>query len=150
MRRVETLLDLVNSNLPWRITYLREQHGIDQRTLAKKCGLAHSTINQIERGKFSGVRFETVIFLAAFFEVGIDYLGGLEHAGLVRSVALKDLECPECGRKNGHSVAKCAVSMFERGRTHAYIAARLELTVVTVEWMLREEMRVLRERSART
>ncbi len=149
MRRVETLIDLVKHNLPWRITYLREQHALDQKTLAKKCGLAASTISQIERGKFAGVRFDTVLFLAAFFEVGIDYMVGVEHAGLVRAIALKELKCPECGRLNEHSVAKCAVSMFERGRTHAYIAARCELTLATVECMLREELRVLRERAAR-
>jgi transcriptional regulator with XRE-family HTH domain len=149
MRRVEILIDLVKHNLPWRITRLREQHGLTGLALSSRCGLSASTISQIERGKFAGVRFETILSLAAYFEVGLDYMAGLDHAALVRGIALRELTCPECGRLDGHSVAQCAVSMFERGRTHAYIAARCELTVATVECMLREEMRVLRERAAR-
>ena len=68
MRYAEVLSDLVRRQLPWRITRLRDQHHLTKGQLAHKTSLAPSTISQLERGVFQGVRFETVLSLAAFFE----------------------------------------------------------------------------------
>jgi transcriptional regulator with XRE-family HTH domain len=149
VRYVDVLTDLVHRQLPWRITKLRDQHHLTKGQLARKTDLAPSTVSQIERGVFRGVRFETVLSLAAFFEVSLDYMAGVDHAGLVRAIALLGRECPECGKTEGHSVPECALQMKERGRSHAFIAARHQLTVPTVEFMLREEIRIRSIRAAR-
>jgi transcriptional regulator with XRE-family HTH domain len=150
VRYFEVLTDLVKRQLPWRITRLREQHGFSQSKLAEKTGLSPATISQLERGHFDGLRFKTVLTLAGIFEVSLDYMAGVDHAGLVRAMAIRNVPCPECGRLEGHSVATCSLEMFERGRTYAFIAARHELTVATVEFMLREEMKVRRDRGVRS
>jgi transcriptional regulator with XRE-family HTH domain len=145
----ELLTALVKSQLPWRITRFRELRGFTQAALSKKCGLAPSTISQIERGIFKGLRFQTIVKLAAIFEVSLDHMTGIDHAQLVRSASVVGRVCPECGKCEGHSVAECALEMFERGRSHAFISARHRLTIPTVELMLREEMRMKRERPVR-
>jgi transcriptional regulator with XRE-family HTH domain len=146
LRYFEVLVDIVKRQLPWRITRLREQHGLSQQKLATATGLSPATISLLERGRFQGLRFQTVLTLAGIFEVSLDYMAGVDHAGLVRAISIRQVPCAECGKLEGHSVATCALEMFERGRSHAYIAGRHELTVATVEFMLREEIRVLRER----
>jgi transcriptional regulator with XRE-family HTH domain len=149
VRYVEVLTDLVKRQLPWRITRLRDQHGLTQAALAKKTALAPSTISQLERGVFQGARFETVLSLAGLFEVSLDYMAGIDHAGLVRAIAILGYTCPECGKREAHSLPECSLEMFEHGRSHAFIAARHQMTVLTVEVMLREEIRMRSVRASR-
>jgi transcriptional regulator with XRE-family HTH domain len=146
VRYGEVLATLVKSQLPWRITRLREQHGITQAELAQRTGLSPPTISKLERGIFNGVRFETIVKLAAIFEVSLDYMAGIDHAQVVRAAAFVGRACPECGNTEPHAISACALDMFERGRSQAFIAARHTLTLATVEVMLREEMRIRRER----
>ncbi len=149
MRYNEVLNDLVKRQMPWRITSLRQQHRLLKGDLAKRTGLAPSTIGQLERGAFNGVHFDTVVTLAGFFEVGLDYMVGVDHAQLVRAAAVVGRQCPECGMLEGHSVPVCALAMFERGRSHEFIAARFGMTVPTVAFMLREEMEIARDGAIR-
>ena len=133
--------------LPWRIVRLRQQHALARAALSKKSGLARSTLSQLERGVFSGIRFETLLALAAVFEVSIDYVAGLDSADdLVRAAAFVGRPCPQCGLAGGHSVPDCVLQMFEKGRSHAFIAAVHQMTVSTVEFMLREEIRIRLDR----
>lgn len=149
MRYRDVLLDLVTRQLPWRLTKLRDQHSLSMEQLAQKSGLARPTIWKIERGVFKGLRFETIVSLAGFFEVSLDYMAGVDHAGLVRAIAVLGHLCPECGVQDAHSLPQCALEMFERGRSHSYIAARHQLTILTVEVMLREEIRMRSVRAGR-
>jgi transcriptional regulator with XRE-family HTH domain len=149
VRYGEVLTDLVKSQLPWRITRLREQHGLTQAALSKKSGLAPSTISELERGCFNGIRFDTIVKLAALFEVSLDYMAGIDHAQVVRAMAFLGRPCPECGILEAHTVPDCVLQMFELGRSHAFIAARHRMTQATVEFMIREEIRIRRERPIR-
>lgn len=147
VRYVDVLKDLVTRQLPWRITRLRVQHNLTMTELAQKTGLSRPTISQIERGVFKGLHFTTLVNLAGFFEVGLDYMAGVDHAGLVRAVAITGHLCPECGKQEAHSLPECALEMFEHGRSHAYIAARHQLTLPMVEVILREQIRLTRDRA---
>jgi hypothetical protein len=112
--------------------------------LAKKTGLAPATIGKLELGTYDGLRFETIVTLAGFFEVGLDYMAGIDHAQVVRAAAVVGRQCPECGRIESHTVPECALAMWELGRPHAFIAARFGMTLPTVLFMLREEMELAR------
>jgi transcriptional regulator with XRE-family HTH domain len=150
VRYGEVLTGLVKSQLPWRITRLREQRALTQAALAKNASLAPSTISQLERGIFKNLSLNTLLNLAGFFEVSLDYMAAIEHAGVVRAAALLGRPCPECGILVAHSVPDCALEMFERGRSHVFIAARHQMTQATVELMIREEIRIRRERPIRS
>ena len=82
MRYGEALTALVKSQLPWRITSLRQRHRLLKSELAKKTGLSPGTIGHLERGSFEGLRFETIVTLAGFFEVGLDYMAGALQGAL--------------------------------------------------------------------
>jgi transcriptional regulator with XRE-family HTH domain len=150
VRYFDVLTDLVQRQLPWRVTKLRDQHHLTMTQLAAKTGLARPTISLLEHGKFKGLQFRTVVALAGFFEVGLDYMAGVEHAGLVRAIAILGHPCPECGKQDAHSLPQCALEMFERGRTHAYIAATHQLTLVMVEVIIREQIKSLSLGAGRT
>jgi transcriptional regulator with XRE-family HTH domain len=145
----EVLTELAKSQLPWRITRLREQQALTQAALAEKAGLAPSTISQLERGNFEGIQFKTIVKLAAFFEASLDYMSGMDHAQVVRAAAFLGRPCTECGVLEAHSVPQCALEMFEKGRSYVFIAARFQMTLATVEVMIRDEIRIRRERPVR-
>lgn len=149
MRYGEVLTALVKSQLPWRITSLRQQHRLLKHELAAKTGLARSTIGELESGSFNGLRFQTIVTLAGFFEVGLDYMAGIDHAQVVRAAAIVGRPCPECGILESHSVPKCALAMYERGKSQSFIAARFEMTLPTVAFMIREEMAIARDGAVR-
>lgn len=146
----ESLIEMVKTQLPWRITRLREIHGFSQQDLAQKTRLAPATISQLEGGVSKGLQLWTLIRLAAVFEVTLDYMAGIDHAPLVRQLARAGHECPECGTgPAGHSVPDCMVEMHSRGRSFAFIGARFGFSVPACENFLREEYRMRRERSNR-
>lgn len=149
MRYGEVLTSLVKSQLPWRITSLRQRHRLLKGELARKTGLSPSTIGELESGSFNGLRFQTIVTLAGFFEVGLDYMVGIDHAQVVRAAAIVGRPCPECGVLESHSVPQCALALYELGKSHAFIAARFGMTLPTVAFMIREEMEVARDGAIR-
>lgn len=58
-----------------RLANLRKQHGMSQGELAEKVGISQQTMSKYERGLLEP-DFETLNFLADFFNVSIDYLLG--------------------------------------------------------------------------
>jgi transcriptional regulator with XRE-family HTH domain len=147
---IDQLADLVRRQMPFRVVRLRDQHAFTRVALAAKAGLALSTLSQIERGVFRSIQLDTLLSLAGTFEVSLDYMAGIDHAGLVRVIARVGQNCPDCGKADAHSLPECALEMFEHGRSHAFIAARHQLTLLTVEVMLREEIRIRSVRAGRT
>ncbi|MEA4893017.1 MAG: helix-turn-helix transcriptional regulator [Peptococcaceae bacterium] len=59
-----------------RIRYLRKEQKLSQTQLGKKLNLAESTISLYESGKRSP-DFDTLLKIAAYFNVSLDYLFGL-------------------------------------------------------------------------
>jgi transcriptional regulator with XRE-family HTH domain len=149
VRYSEALTALVKSQLPWRITRLREQHGLTQAGLAKRTGLAPATLSKLERGVFNGLYFDTIVKLAATFEVSLDYMAGIDHAQVVRAMTVVGRACPECGRGEAHPFGECMIEMQERGRSVEFIAARFGVTVQSARFTIQEEYRVRRERTVR-
>ena len=65
-----------NETFPQRLQRLRETHrriGISRSVLAELCGLNKNQIARYERGEQTP-NLESLIALAEFFEVSIDYL----------------------------------------------------------------------------
>jgi len=57
------------------LSYLRKQNNLSQWDLAEKIGISQQTISKYERGLLEP-DFETLNFLADYFNVSIDYLLG--------------------------------------------------------------------------
>lgn len=60
------------------LRYLREEKGIGQVQLAKEIGVGKSIISSWERGEAEPT-LPSLIAIAKFFNVTIDYLAGLEN-----------------------------------------------------------------------
>jgi transcriptional regulator with XRE-family HTH domain len=134
---------LAKAQLPLRIARLRMQNGLSQAALASKTKLAPSVISKLERGTYVGLRLDTLLRLASFFEVSLDYLSGLESAGLARSVTFSARDCPECGKASiCHPIPDCMLEMHDKGKSARYIAARFGINVEIVEIIIREEYRL--------
>ncbi len=60
-----------------KIAYLREKQRLSQPQLAKALNVATSTIGMWETGK-RGLKDETIILIANYFNVSADYLLGID------------------------------------------------------------------------
>ena len=60
-----------------RLQQLRERRRISRRVLAELCGLSQNAVGRYERGERRPT-FETVVVLADFFGVTVDWLLGRE------------------------------------------------------------------------
>ena len=60
-----------------RLKELREEKNMSELQLAKVLGVSSTTINRWERG-LRAPNLDSLILLARFFDVSIDYLCGLE------------------------------------------------------------------------
>lgn len=58
---------------PKRLQWMRERRGISRRRLSELCGLSKNSIARYERGE-GEPNMESLIALADFFDVSIDYL----------------------------------------------------------------------------
>ena len=56
-----------------RIRTLREQVGVSRTVLAFRIGISADALRKIERGT-NGCRIDTLILLAEYFQVSLDYL----------------------------------------------------------------------------
>lgn len=60
---------------PKRLQRLREEHRISRYVLSQRCGLHSDAIRRYERGE-QGPDLPSLIAIADFFEVSLDYLTG--------------------------------------------------------------------------
>lgn len=56
-----------------RLQRMRERRGISRRVLSELCGLSKNRISMYERGE-AEPNFASLVALADFFEVSIDYI----------------------------------------------------------------------------
>lgn len=149
---------IFKSVLPRRLIRLRALHGVSQSALAATCGIAVSTINEIESGQVSDVRLQTLLKICDRYRVSPDWLLGfdeeLEHArqvaapghaahGGVSHVLRKCMVCAKILPPGAtHSIGECAVELRARGHALAYIAATFGLTAASVDQILEEEYRI--------
>ena len=81
-------MDNRNENLKSLLTNIRESTGMSQRQMAKKIGIHHSTLNDIENGKIQKIDITILIRLAE--ELGIDIKMLLSAAGYGKIIYLLD------------------------------------------------------------
>lgn len=62
---------------PQRLQWLREKKRISRRVLSELCGLSPDAVRRYERGEAEPT-LTSLLYLAEFFEVTIDYLIGRE------------------------------------------------------------------------
>lgn len=125
----------VFSILPRRSIRLREIHHLSQRQAAAKLGIAHTTLGRIETGKFANLTWRVLGKFCVTFEVTPDFLLGFEHSPAVGI-------CLKCGVPIGddaHTVSDCIMAMTDQGRRFAYIAKEFDLTLASIEFIVREE-----------
>lgn len=63
---------------PQRLQWLREKKRISRRVLSELCGLSPDAVRRYERGEAEPT-LTSLLCLAEFFEVTIDYLIGREN-----------------------------------------------------------------------
>lgn len=61
-----------------RLRELRKEHGLTLDDIEGVLGIGRSTYNNYENGK-SFPKFKTLVKIAAFYDVGIDYMLGVER-----------------------------------------------------------------------
>lgn len=72
---------MTNNSFSVRLRELREKRRMDRKSLGELCGLSKNIIGQYEHGeKFPSLR--TVIVLADYFGVSVDFLLGREKSSL--------------------------------------------------------------------
>lgn len=92
-----------------RLKELRKDKGLTLDDIEEELGIGRGTYNNYENGK-SFPKFKTLVKIAAFYDVGIDYMLGVEREPCAKEVdddsdfkfleEMYDLEyCPYCGRK---------------------------------------------------
>lgn len=59
-----------------RLRALREEHGLNQTTLAARAGLNLGNVNELEQQRKTSVRADTIVALADVLNVSADYLLG--------------------------------------------------------------------------
>lgn len=62
---------------PQRLQWLREKKRISRRVLSELCGLSSDAVRRYERGEAEPT-LSSLVLLAEFFDVTIDYLIGRE------------------------------------------------------------------------
>jgi transcriptional regulator with XRE-family HTH domain len=62
---------------PERLQYLRERKRLSRKVLSELCGLNSDAIRRYERGE-DEPRLHSLVAIADFFEVTVDYLVGRE------------------------------------------------------------------------
>lgn len=62
---------------PQRLQWLREKRRISRRVLSELCGLSSDAVRRYERGEAEPT-LSSLVLLAEFFDVTIDYLIGRE------------------------------------------------------------------------
>lgn len=66
-----------NDVFRFRLQKLRERHrGLSRATLSELCGLPPDTIRKYERGQVNNPTIESLVAIADYFEVSVDYLIG--------------------------------------------------------------------------
>lgn len=65
----------MNAIFRQRLQYLREKRRISRKVLSELCGLASDSIRRYERGEREP-SMESLVLIADFFEVSVDYLLG--------------------------------------------------------------------------
>lgn len=68
----------MQNDFPNRLRRLRERRRMNQKALGECCGLSKSMIGKYERGE-KEPSIGTLIELANFFEVSVDYLLGRQN-----------------------------------------------------------------------
>ncbi len=74
-----------------RLKALRKRNGISQNALSKEMGLTRATVNAWEM-EISSPNAQSLIMLAKFFKVSVDYLLGLDNSEMISLSQLKDNE----------------------------------------------------------
>lgn len=72
-----------------RIRELRRQHGITMKEFGDKIGVSESTVSLYETGK-RDPNFQTLLKIADFFDVSVDYLLGTHTKPRGRTVSTSD------------------------------------------------------------
>lgn len=119
---------------------LRETHHLSQRQAALQLQIDQSTVSRIERGMLLNPGWLLINRFCTVFDVTPDCLMGLERATAKAGV------CPKCGLAwvagNLHSIRDCIMYMEDQGRRHAFISKQFDLTIRSIEFIIREEYRL--------
>ena len=68
----------MSGQFPKRLQQLREQKGINRKTLSELCGLSKNTIARYERGE-RVPKLDDAEAIADFFDVSLDFLCGRKN-----------------------------------------------------------------------
>ncbi len=104
-----------------KLKELREQRRLNQEGLALKLNVSQSTISAYEVGE-RAPDFDTLIAIAKFFDVSLDYLAGLTN--LKQPIRQSDLSSNEL--EHLHTYRQ--LSDIEKGKVAAYIDGLLSKT----------------------
>ena len=114
---------MLKTALPSRVRLLRKRMRLSQHALGVFCGVAASTINELESG-FADPKLTTVIVVCRFLGVSPDALLGWEEFAGLHTV--RSLTCNHCKRTPArgvpHSVGDCLREMYADGRSVRAIA----------------------------
>lgn len=72
-----------------RLMETRAARGLSQTELAAYCGMNLGNLNELERGKSSGLRAETLVRLARALDCSLDYLCGFTEDPRPRPTATR-------------------------------------------------------------
>ena len=148
---------LFRVTLPTRIVRLRRQRGLSQRGLADNAQISSSALSEIESGHATDVHLTTLISICFQLGVSLDYLVGWDnpsvplarvHRAFSEASGAHGGPCEHCGTllKVGwlHPQGECVLTMAET-RSAKHIGAHFGLTTGSVEAILAEERRLLRQ-----
>lgn len=68
----------MTETFPVRLRKLREKRGISRSVLGERCGLSKDIMRKYERGEREPT-LDSLIKIADFFEVSMDYLSGRQN-----------------------------------------------------------------------
>ncbi len=151
-----TDITVLRAVLPQSLARLRSIHGLSQRDLARKTGIAKSTIAALETGQVRNVTVETIERLCVCFHVTFDYLlvpndGKRDRAPrfMVKHMdsfpAHGRRTCGICDsvlrRGEPHSDPQCMMRMDAAGCSREYLASFWGFGRVALDAILADEYR---------
>jgi transcriptional regulator with XRE-family HTH domain len=124
--------------LPLRSIRLREIHHLSQSQAAAKLGIARSTLSRIEH-ELVNVTWRVLGSFCETYDVTPDDLLGFDRFPPAPGRCLK---CGASDTQKQHTTRDCIMSMEGFGRGFAYIAKEFNLTVRSIEFIIREEYQI--------
>lgn len=132
-----------------RSVRLREIHRLSQRGAAALLGISGATLSRIEQGKLQNVTWRVLGSFCLTFDVTPNYLLGFDRDRMLLGF------CPKChsplaneAHTAGHTIRDCILSLEGQGRRTALIAVQFDLTVSSIEFIIREEYRIRGNRAS--